>query len=169
MPFATLAVVIATCLSGLANEAGTQVEELLITGQADHPIFIREHAGWNRDCDAIANPTLYLSEPPHHGSVCARIENIRIRSMYVGTESQCIGRMVRGVRLIYRPDAGYAGDDGLRYAAQYPLVLRTVLVTVKVTADPSGAPSAMPSNMLAPMPETRQSLGPVPACPDLMF
>jgi hypothetical protein len=107
IPVAILAaVIIATCLSGLVCEAEAQEELLLKTGQANHPILIREHAGWNRDCDAIAHPALYLYEPPRHGSVCARIENIKIHSMYVGTESQCIGRLVRGAQLIYRPDAG---------------------------------------------------------------
>jgi hypothetical protein len=89
--------------------------------------------------------------------------------MYVGTESQCIGRLVRGAQLIYRPDAGYPGNDGLRYAAQYPSVLRTVSVIVTVTAYSPGAPNAAPSNITAPMPQTPQSSGPVPACDELIF
>jgi hypothetical protein len=169
IPFAILATVITICLSGLACEAQAQEEQLSKTGQANHPIVIREHAGWNQDCDAIAHPTLYLYEPPHHGSVCARIQNIKIHSMYVGTASQCIGRVVRGVQLIYRPDAGYAGDDGLRYAAQYPSVLRTVSVIVTVTAYPPVASSAAPSDITAPVPQARQSSEPVPACEELMF
>jgi len=88
IPFAILAAVITTCLSGLAFEAQAQEEQLSKTGQANHPIVIREHAGWNKDCEAIAHPALYLFEPPRHGSVCARIENIKIHSTYVGTESQ---------------------------------------------------------------------------------
>jgi len=169
MPFAVIAAVIATCLSGLANGAGAQEEELSKTGQAGHQILIREHAGWNKDCDAIAHPALYLNESPRHGSVCARIENIKIHAMYIGTESQCIGRVVRGIQLIYRPEAGYAGNDGLRYAAQYPSVLRSVSVIVTVTAYPPLAPSAAPSNITAPFPQTRQSAGPVPACEELVF
>lgn len=169
MPFAVIAAVIATCLSGLANGAGAQEEELSKTGQAGHQILIREHAGWNKDCDAIAHPALYLNESPRHGSVCARIENIKIHAMYIGTESQCIGRVVRGIQLIYRPEAGYAGNDGLRYAAQYPSVLRSVSVIVTVTAYPPLAPSAAPSNITEPFPQTRQSAGPVPACEELVF
>ena len=115
--FAFLAVIALGALPGLPPEALAQEEQLSKTGQAGQLILIREHAGWNRNCEAIAHPALYLSEPPRHGQICARIENIKISSMYVGTESQCIGRLVRGVRLIYRPDAAYAGDDSLRYAA----------------------------------------------------
>jgi hypothetical protein len=89
--------------------------------------------------------------------------------MYIGTESQCVGRVVRGVQLIYHPEAGYAGNDGLRYAAQYPSVLRSVSVIVTVTAYPPLAPSAAPSNITAPFPQTRQSAGPVPACEELVF
>jgi hypothetical protein len=161
---------LAVCLSGPACQAEVQEEQLLKIGQTDHSVLIREHAGWNKDCDAIAHPALYLDEPPRHGRVCARMENIQIHSMYVGTESQCIGRLVRGVQLIYRPDAGYAGDDGLRYAAQYPSALRKVSVVLMVTAFSPTAPSATPSStMTAPPPQIRQSSGPVPACDELIF
>jgi hypothetical protein len=164
MDVVLFAAVIVTCLSGLASEAWAQEEQLSKTGQSDHQILIREHAGWNMDCDAITPPALYLNEAPRHGRVCARVENIKIHAMYVGTEAQCIGRLVRGVQLIYRPDAGYAGNDGLRYAARYPSVLRAVSVIITVTYPPGA-----PSNITAPMPPTRQSSGPVPACDELVF
>jgi len=168
VPFAVLAVVIITCLSGYSSVVQAEEEKLSRTGEIDHQIIVREHAGWNMDCAAIAHPALYLDDPPDHGRICARVENIKIHSIYVGTESQCIGRVVRGVQLIYRPDPGYAGKDGLRYAAQYPSVLRVVSVTVTVTARPRGAPSAAPSSMTTPMPQQRQSAGPVPACEELI-
>jgi hypothetical protein len=153
----------------LASEARAQEERVAKTGEVNHPIIIREHAGWNQNCDAIAHPALYLDEPPRHGRVCARIENIKIYSMYVGTESQCIGRMIRGVQLVYRPDAGYTGNDGLRYAAQYPSVLRAVSVLLTVLAFPPFGPSAAPSRMAPPTPQSGQPLGPVPACEELVF
>jgi hypothetical protein len=155
-------------LARSACVAGTLEEQLSTTGQVNHSILIREHAGWNKDCEAIAHPALYLDQPPRHGSVCARIQNIKIQTMYVGTAPQCVGRMVRGVQLIYRPDAGYAGDDGLRYAARYPTVLRSVSVSVTVAAD-SGAPSATPSNVTTPWEPSRQLPGEVPACEELLF
>jgi hypothetical protein len=166
MPFALLAAATTGFFLGLAGAAGAQEEQLSKTGQADHSIVIREHAGWNKSCEAIAHPALYLYEPPRHGSVCARIENIKIHSMYVGTEAQCIGRLVRGVSFIYRPDPGYAGDDSLRYAAQYPSVLRMVSVTITVTPSPASAAS---SDVNASTPRLRQPPGPVPACEELIF
>jgi hypothetical protein len=166
---AILAAVIGPCLSGLAREAGAHEEELVKTGQVGHPILIGEHAGWNKDCEAIAPPVLYLYEPPRHGSVCTRVENVKIHVMYAGTVSQCIGHSVRGVQFIYRPDQGYTGDDSLRYAAQYPSVLRTLSVVVTVTAYPQAAPGAAPSNIAAPIPQTRQSSEPVPACDEAIF
>ena len=156
------------CLSGLAPGASAQEEQLLRSGPADHPILIGEHAGWSRDCDAIAPPTLYLSEAPRHGSVCARVQTIKIHTMYVGTEAQCIGRSVRGIAFIYRPDHGYTGGDGLRYAAQYPSVLRMVSVVVTVTAHPPAAPGTAPSDIVAPMPQSQQPLTPVPVCDGLV-
>jgi hypothetical protein len=169
MSFAIFAGAVAIFLCGQVCDARAQEEQLSKAGEVDHQIIIREHAGWNVECDAIAPPALYLDGPPRHGHVCARIENIKIHSMYVGTESQCIGRLVRGVQLIYHPDAGYAGDDGLRYTAQYPSVLRAVSVTVTVTAFPPGAPRAAPSSIATPLPAPRQSRGPVPACEELIF
>lgn len=168
MPFAFFVALALAALSVLAPDAQAQQEEQLSkAGQAGQLILIREHAGWNKNCEAIAHPALYLSEPPRHGQICARIENIKISSMYVGTESQCIGRLVRGVRLIYRPDAAYAGDDSLRYAAQYPSVLRAIQVQVTVAAN---AASAVPSNTIgAPMAQTRQAPGPVPDCAEPIF
>ena len=166
MPFAILAAATTAFFLGFMCAAGAQEEQLSKIGQADHSIVIREHAGWNKSCEAIPHPALYLYEPPHHGSVCARIENIKIHSMYVGTEAQCIGRLVRGVSFIYRPDPGYAGDDSLRYAAQYPSVLRMVSVTITVTPSPASAAS---SDVNASTPRLRQPPGPVPACEELIF
>jgi hypothetical protein len=168
MLFAALAALF-VLFGGLAREVRAQEERLAKTGEINHSIVIREHAGWNQDCDAIAHPVLYLDKPPQHGRVCARIENIKIHAMYVGTEAQCIGRVIRGVQLVYRPDAGYAGNDGLRYAAQYPSVLRPVSVLVTVSAFPAGGPSPAPSSMATPTPQSRQPPGPVPACEELIF
>jgi hypothetical protein len=152
----------------LPCEAQTPEEQIARIGQADHSVVIREHAGWDMECAAIAHPPLYLKEPPRHGSVCARIQDIRIRSMFVGTQSQCIGRVVRGVQLVYRPDAGYVGEDRLRYAAKYPAVLRPVSVLVTVTPDPFATSGAEPSSLSAPTP-ARQAPGQIPACEDLVF
>jgi hypothetical protein len=162
----TMLAMIAACLSGLAPAARAQDERLSRTGQAGHPIVVGEHAGWSSDCDAIAPPTLYLYEAPRHGSVCTRVANIRVHAMHAGTESQCIGRVVRGVQFIYHPDRGYTGSDGLRYAAQYPSVRRLVSVAITVTAQSQSAPSTAPSHIVD---RTPRSAMPVPVCAALMF
>jgi hypothetical protein len=163
------AAVLAACLSGLAPQARAQDEQLSRSGQAGHPIVVGEHAGWSSDCDAIAPPTLYLYESPRHGSVCTRVADIKVHAMYVGTESQCIGRVIRGVQFVYRPDRGYTGSDGLRYAAQYPLLLRTLSVAITVAAQSRATPSAVPSNIVDPIPPPPQSATPVPVCDALIF
>jgi len=152
-------------LSNFLSDAQSEEEQLSRTGEIDHQTIIREHAGWNMDCATIAHPALCLNEPPDHGRVCARIENIKVHSIYVGTESQCIGRVVRGVQLIYRPDPGYAGNDALRFAAQYPSILRMVSVMLTVTG--IGRRGAIEPDHTCSA--TRQSSGPVPACDELIF
>jgi hypothetical protein len=169
MSFAILAALTCSCLLSHPYEARAQEEKLSIAGQSGHTIMIREHAGWNGHCESIAHPLLYLSEPPSHGNICAHIEDIKISSIYVGTESQCVGQRVRGVQLIYRPDATYAGDDRLRYAAQYPSVRRTIDVRIAVAADTARARGAVPSKIVAPVAHGRQAAGPVPACAEPIF
>ena len=163
--FAGAAIVL--CLSAFAARA--QDEQLSKAGEADHQIVLREHAGWNRDCDPIDHPALDLHQAPQHGYVCARIENIKIHSMSVGTEAQCIGHVVRGIQLIYRPDRGYVGSDDLSYVVQYSSVLRTISINVSVSADAPAAQRAVPSAVATPVLQRRQTVGPVPACDDLMF
>jgi hypothetical protein len=81
VPSAVLAAVIIICLSGFLSDAQSEEEQLSKTGEIDHQIIIREHAGWNMDCAAIAHPALYLNQPPDHGRVCARVENIKVHSI----------------------------------------------------------------------------------------
>jgi len=142
-----------------ATVARAQEERLTTSGPADRPISVREHAGWNRDCEAVAPPRMILDEAPRHGTVCARTEIIKIQSMYVGTQAQCIGREVSGVRLVYLPRPGYAGTDVIRYAVQYPSVRRAVSVSVTVT-------EGGPNRNVLPVLEIRQAPGPVPPCDD---
>jgi hypothetical protein len=163
----------ALCLAGLTlsaraiDAAAEQAaeEQLAKSGQADHAVIIREHAGWDRDCAAIAHPALYIDEPPRHGSVCVRAAEIRIQTLAAGTQGQCIGRLVRGVRLVYRPDAGFAGGDGLRYAVQYPSLRKTVAVSIAVTPQAPSAANAQASMGAA----AHQPAGPVPDCAELLF
>ena len=168
-PPAIIAILICACLTRPSYAAQAREENISRSGPADRSVLIREHAGWNEDCKAIAHPPLYLLSPPHHGNVCARAEEIKITSMYVGTESQCVGHMVYGVRLIYRPDPSFVGDDQIQYAVQYPSALR--MISVKVTVMPYQArkSGAAPSVNFAPVTAMRQSPGLVPECADFVF
>lgn len=146
-----------------ADDTQQRLETFAAAGRADHAIAIREHAGWNAACEPVEAPALTLDAPPHHGRVCARVETIVIRSLYAGTAGECIGHRVRGLRLEYRPDNGFAGADALRYAVQYPSVRRAIDVSVTVSGE--GASQQVAALPLPP----RQEAGPVPPCADLMF
>jgi hypothetical protein len=149
--------------AGIVCASAAQAQESLTTsGAAGQPISIREHAGWDRNCEGVPHPTMWLDEAPRHGTVCARTEAIKIQSMFYGTQAQCIGREVSGVRLIYLPRPGYVGPDSARYAVQYPSVRRTVSVAVTVT---EGKGASLPG-VVVPVTETRQPPGPVPKCDD---
>lgn len=166
----TVAVLLLLAAAAHAGDSGPEAagERLSRSGPANQPLIIREHAGWDSDCGAIAPPALTLDTPPRHGFVCARSEDIRIEALYLGTEGQCIGRRVRGLRLIYRPDLGFSGDDRWRYAALYPSLRRSVAVDVTVTGV-ARAPSVAGSVTASVTAVAHQPAGPVPPCADLMF
>lgn len=163
--FGSTAALIMLGALALAHAADTPVrhEQFATAGRANQAITLREHAGWNANCEAIASPALHVDAPPRHGRLCARVETIVVRSLYAGTEDQCIGRRVRGVRLEYRPDADFSGGDDLSYAVQYPSVRRAIAVRVTVAAESASQPiAALP-------PSSRQAAGPVPPCAELLF
>ncbi len=139
---------------------------VLQSAPVDRSVTIREHAGWNRDCVAIPPPPLFLIEPPSHGKVCAKAQVITIKSMQAGTESQCIGREVDGLRLIYQPDASYDGEDALVYGVQYASRLRAVAVKVDVGATAPGTASIADADLAF---QSRQTPGPMPTCPQYVF
>jgi hypothetical protein len=137
-------------------------EQLVKAGAANRPLLIREHAAWNMDCRAIPYPALHLDQPPQHGAVCARVADIMVRSMYAGTEAQCIGRVVQGLRLIYVPQPGFTGRDRLQYSVQYPSAHRSVSVTVSVGA--RAGTQLLPLDTVGTAPDMGQMPGPVPPC-----
>lgn len=138
-------------------------EQLIKAGAANRPLLLREHAAWNMDCHGVPYPALRIDRPPRHGTVCARVADITIRYMYAGTESQCIGHVVQGLRLIYVPLPGFAGDDHFQYSVRYPSsARRRVSVIVSVGARVGAA--TLPADTVGAAPETAQESGPVPPC-----
>ena len=158
--------------AGLVAQAQTSAERIAKTGKAAQPILIREHAAWDEDCAGVPYPAVRLDEPPRHGAVCARVENVTVRYMYAGTVAHCVGRVVRGLRLYYFPRAGFAGSDGLQYSVRYPSAERTVAVTVTVAPGQASAADANVTDIAGPLAgplrEPRQKPGPVPACSEQM-
>lgn len=142
--------------------------EGLESAAVERSIVVREHSGWNRDCQAIAPPPLFLIVPPSHGKVCAKAQVITITSMYAGTESQCIGREVSGMSLIYQPDALYDGEDALIYGVQYPSRFRAISVKMSIspTVPPMVSSADTDANLVA---QSRQTSGLMPVCPQHIF
>jgi hypothetical protein len=160
---AALRAAMAAVLVGLP--AASAQEHLSKTGEADREIVLHDHAGWDRTCAAIAPPSVQLDRPPLHGTVCVRADDIRIEYISYGTQAHCIGRMVRGLRLIYRSHAGYAGGDVVHYSVQYPKSRREVSVSVAVTPPAPATSGAASASVTLP---PRQVPGAVPPCNDFV-
>lgn len=155
--------------AALIPDAWAEEDQISKAGQVARSIIIREHAGWNEDCDGVEPPPVYLLSRPQHGKVCARNEQIKIASMYAGTQGQCIGRLVRGIRLIYQPESDFAGEDSLLYAVQYPAVLRTIAVKVLVAGYETRTSHVSPSDAAVSSKQTPRSMEPIPACTEFLF
>ena len=132
----------------------------------ERSVVVREHAGWNADCSAIPPPPLLLITPPLHGMVCAKADVITVTSIFAGSAAQCIGRKVSGVKLIYQPDASFAGDDAMVYAVRYPARFRAISVKVNVGASVPSTVSSADADVPA---QLRQSPGAMPTCPEFVF
>jgi len=149
----------------LAGFAADAAEQFVRSGASGDAIVLHDHAGWDRTCAALAPPSVHLDAPPLHGVVCLRADDIRVEYVSYGTQTQCIGRLVRGVRLIYRPHAGYTGADGLRYSVQYPKARREVAVNISVLPPAPATSGAAPTSFGAPAP---QAPGTIPPCNDFV-
>ena len=78
-----------------------QDQHLARTAKADHDVSILSYARSNQDCDGIEPPKLYLDKPPEHGAVCFRTSQVQLHDTVVGNLTQCLGRKIRGVTIVY--------------------------------------------------------------------
>lgn len=118
-----------------------------------------------RDCEAIL-PKLELEEPPEHGVVCFRIEELARRDAAYSDSPPnpgCTNRSLTGVRILYVNKAGYVGNDRLRYRiVATPSIIRNVSLDIQHwTGTQPGAETADTAGIKI---ETPQPRGPIPPC-----
>jgi len=109
-------------------------------------------------------PEVYLDKPPDHGTVCFRVGNIKLAHITTGNATQCLGRKMSGVRVIYLSRWRYAGPDELRYTVVFPTVRESIYVELSIVSNQAGSSGTIPPDISAPSSEASQSPGPMPEC-----
>lgn len=113
-------------------------------------------------CETVI-PALHLDDPPQHGSVCYRIEELDKRAAKWSSGPPglkgCPNQYVIGVRIFYTSRAGHVGHDRLRYrAAVRPIQIR--VVNIRIHSPVGDSPLDAASSKF----EVPQSRGPIPPC-----
>ena len=133
-----------------------------ITGSADHPIVIRDHAHADDNCIPRDPPAIDIEAPTRYGLVCLhRVNDVPLRYPLPGSAARhCVGEKVSGVRIVYLPRNGFTGIDMFRYAAFVPQRFRLPYsVTVTIVPDVPPSPGAVQVVINAP-----QLRGLMPPC-----
>jgi hypothetical protein len=142
-----------------ASQASAESTTVKRTAKAGYETPIWVHARWDKNCEVVRPLILHLDEPPRHGIVCAKVEQITIKSIYKGAARHCIGRRISGIRVYYLSKLDYAGRDEFKYTARYLPLQRTIQINV-IRADKRDR-RVVPPDIAA---NERQEPGPIPAC-----
>lgn len=155
-----------TIVAMSASSAVAEDMHFKTTTQAATNVALRGYWRADKNCEPREPPpALLLDKPPEHGTVCFRRDVVKMQNVVVGEGLQhCIGRQIRGLKVVYRSKAGYSGPDEVRYTVVFPKAKQTVLVDV--TVQPGEFRSN--DNPVAPPDDPLQSAGPMPECAALV-
>ncbi len=157
-----------TCLCSFVAPAHAQDIRLNKAVPPGHEIVIFGHARWDDYCAMKEIGEYHLDKAPTRGVVCTRIADIRVSHIYRGTAKHCLGRVVRGVQIVYVSKDRAVGKDSLGYTVQYSASSPTVGASIDVRADHPTARGAVPRDIAAPGGGYVQPLGRIPPCSALV-
>jgi hypothetical protein len=102
--------------------------------QVDQPVVLRTHAHWDGNCRSSTDPQVTWVTEPAHGKVEQTVEMVTAHANVVGGTS-CEGIEMRGVKLTYRPEAGFRGVDLLSYDLRYDMRTPVIRYEFRVTVE----------------------------------
>ena len=160
---------IAWALMAMSNSspALAQDKRLAKTTRADHDVVILGYGRSKPNCESADPPALYLDKPPDHGALCFRTNDVKINEAIVGNLTHCIGRIIRGVVVVYLPRWKYVGSDEARYTVIFPQARHGVHVDLTVLPGQPSSPGVVQTDPGGPY-ESPQLPGPIPACTSLV-
>jgi hypothetical protein len=125
---------------------------------------VASYARGDDQCNSIEPPSLVLDNPPKHGIACLGPRDVFATRREEGNLPQCVTRTMKGVGLFYRPRAGFAGDDKIRFTVIFPTVKRSFEVELHVIVDDFLAKKRGTLGFVAPANAKPQVAGQIPAC-----
>jgi hypothetical protein len=159
-------VALATSLLPCANAYAQR--QLLKIVTAGHDVLVDGYARADNNCQGIDPPQIMIEQPPEHGTVCFRRDDLVLRTTMENNLVHCLGRKVSGFSVIYLSRRDYKGADRFRYTVRFPTVEHSIDVTLNVLPEWRASLMAVPADVSAAAGETRQRAGPIPACTALV-
>ena len=136
--------------------------------RANQPVELTSHIILDKDCRGKQLVKILLTAPPLHGSVCVEVAQLKHSLPTVSgskKHSHCVGKQMRGSRIVYISSLRFSGEEKVRYTVEFPRaeLHRTVNVIVKRAAN-----SMYKDGPLAETPLEAQRPGPMPPCVQLV-
>jgi hypothetical protein len=128
---------IVLCLSLMAASAHADPVDTLRARrhtQADQPVVLRTHSHWDGNCRSSTDPRITWVTEPAHGNVDQTVEMVTAHANAVGN-TNCEGMEMRGLKLTYRPEAGFRGVESLIYDVRYDNRTPVIRYEFKVTVE----------------------------------
>jgi len=127
-------------------------------------VNIGGYARFNNNCDATESPEVYLDVAPTNGLVCARMSTVTVRIIHEGKADNCVGRSIRGIRIVYLPRPEFSGVEVVRYTVKFNKIKQTMDVDIDVASDQIITENRDGASSL----DEPQTQGPVPVCAALV-
>ena len=117
---------------------------------------------WNKTCQSVGAPEVWLDSAPANGFVCVRTGMVRPRNLLFGGAAHCLQTPMEGVQIVYRSRSGFRGADAVGYTLKFPRGTRSLTVDIDVMPATGGA--IRPPDSLS----ERQPSGRAPECAALV-
>lgn len=74
----------------------------------------------NPDCSSSGQPIIRITQPPHHGHLTTKAAKVFTRFTPNNPRSVCNAMGAPGMKLFYRSQRGYVGDDSVAIDVFFP-------------------------------------------------
>jgi len=140
---------VASVKSPAVNETRTHTASTV----AGQEVIFDRHARWrSADCSEGPPPVIQIDSPPRHGKVLTRPGAYTPTTSSDG-DTHCLGRLMKGIFLVYQPDDGFVGTDSLSYtvdfgrrAIPFSFDIRVLPIQPVISESQAPARTALPPN-----------------------